>query len=675
NRLPTGFSMPTFTLLGQMVVRLPFITKTSLGHEVLHQWFGNAVEVDYSQGNWAEGLTTDLADQTFAVQEGRGPIFRKNQLIKYESYIHKGNRMPLDKFEGVSGKQELHEADLRAVGYAKCSMVFHMLQQRMGEKKFLAALQDFYFRMRFRTAGWSDLAESFNKVAGTNLDTFFKQWLTRDDIPSLAIDELYVETNKNGQWLVFKLRQNAKKPYSLEVPVVIETMSGTIHQRIAIDAAAKEVRILVTSLVKTLVLDPDYDLMRHLAPTELPPVWSQFEGAPKKLAIMAPDSKARFQPLLDVLAGTGVKIEMKVPDKVTNKDLTGASLLFLGTDTAPARALFAKPELPTGGFTIDVRPHPFKQNGVAVLVASAGPEETAKAAHKLSHYGKYSYLHFEQGRTVEKRTTPSEEGQRYSVLEPPRGEPTSSSMPFEKIIDKLSDDRVVYVGEIHTSLEDHLLQQQVIEALYQQNPNLAIGMEMYSRHDQKILDSYIFGKINEWEFLKKSHWFENWRFDYRLYRGILDFARNNRIPVIGLNIDKEIVNKVFKEGGTFGLSKEEMQKVPPERNLDLPGYQERIFSAFMMHRQETGPAAEKFSGFLQSQALWDETMAATTATYLKDHPEKRMVVIAGREHVAPGHARGDASRKENGSRSRRIQSSQSGRGGRPQGGRFHNGDQ
>ena len=54
NILPTGNSMPTFTLLGNQVVRLPFIVKTSLGHEILHQWFGNSVYIDFVC-NWAEG--------------------------------------------------------------------------------------------------------------------------------------------------------------------------------------------------------------------------------------------------------------------------------------------------------------------------------------------------------------------------------------------------------------------------------------------------------------------------------------------------------------------------------------------------------------------------------------------------------------------------------------------
>ena len=63
--LPTGFGMPTLTYIGADVLRLPFIRATSLGHEILHNWWGNGVYVDYEQGNWSEGLTTFMADYAF----------------------------------------------------------------------------------------------------------------------------------------------------------------------------------------------------------------------------------------------------------------------------------------------------------------------------------------------------------------------------------------------------------------------------------------------------------------------------------------------------------------------------------------------------------------------------------------------------------------------------------
>lgn len=70
NILPTGYALPTFTLLGREVVRLPFIVKTSLAHEILHQWFGNYVYIDHAHGNWAEGLTSYLSD--YFLEENRG---------------------------------------------------------------------------------------------------------------------------------------------------------------------------------------------------------------------------------------------------------------------------------------------------------------------------------------------------------------------------------------------------------------------------------------------------------------------------------------------------------------------------------------------------------------------------------------------------------------------------
>ncbi len=98
NRLPTGYSMPTFTLLGQMVLRLPFIKDTSLGHEIVHSWFGNAVEVDYSKGIGAEGLASFLADHAYREEKGEGAEDRKESITRYLSYVHKESAIPLSVF-------------------------------------------------------------------------------------------------------------------------------------------------------------------------------------------------------------------------------------------------------------------------------------------------------------------------------------------------------------------------------------------------------------------------------------------------------------------------------------------------------------------------------------------------------------------------------------------------
>ena len=72
NWFPTGYGMPSYTLLGGQVLRLPFIPYTSFGHEIAHNWWGNSVFVDPAEGNWCEGLTTWCADYHYKELESPG---------------------------------------------------------------------------------------------------------------------------------------------------------------------------------------------------------------------------------------------------------------------------------------------------------------------------------------------------------------------------------------------------------------------------------------------------------------------------------------------------------------------------------------------------------------------------------------------------------------------------
>ena len=175
----------------------------------------------------------------------------------------------------------------------------------------------------------------------------------------------------------------------------------------------------------------------------------------------------------------------------------------------------------------------------------------------------------------------------------------------------------------------------MIRALFAQNPKLAIGMEMFSREAQPVLDRYVAGELSERQFLKQSGYFSKWSFDYRLYREIINFARHNKLPIVALNQEKEIVSKVFKEGAA-ALTAEELAKIPADRDLAIPGYRERITEVFAMHGRHGAP--EQLNGFFQAQALWDETMAESVTTFLTTHPESRMVVLAGQGHTDKGTA-------------------------------------
>jgi len=632
NRLPTGFAVPTFTLLGQAVVRLPFIVDTSLGHEILHEWFGNSVRMDTSQGNWAEGLTTYLADQAFAVDEGQGATFRKEQLVKYQSLVPATNTMKAADFVGGVSHLEKDQELPRAIGYNKVGMLFHMLRRSVGDEAFFTGLRDFVSRMRSQPATWSDLITSLTTAAGHDLTDFFEQWLQRADLPSLAVQDLSVKTEAGQPVVSFTLSQENAPPYQLEVPITLRTAHGEIRRTVTLAAKEAAVQVPLATEPLELVVDEDYDLMRRLVADELPPVWSRFQGATDKIVVQGNEAdRQRFAPLMTKLTEMGCRFVDA--GELQDDELGKASLLFLGTDSKQARALFAKPPHPATGFTLDVHPNPLNPEMVAVLVSTASLEETQAAVPKLGHYGKYGFLHFEGGRVLEKRSRASDIGMIFQLSEAPSGMAMPNTLSYEQILDSLLHSRVVYVGETHDSYRDHVLQLNLVRDLYQRDHHLAIGMEMFNGTSQAALDRFVAGEVDERAFLKESHYFQTWGFDYRLYRDVLAFARAKKIPVLGLNLEKKTVSTVFKDGGLAALDEATRAGLPEDRDLDLPGYRERLKQAFGAH----GPQAAQqgnFTNFLQAQALWDETMAASIAAYLTDHTETRMVVLAGRGHVA-----------------------------------------
>jgi len=155
--------MPSFTLLGSQVLRLPFLLRSSYPHEILHNWWGNSVYPDYDDGNWSEGLTAYLADHLGAEQRGRGAEYRRGVLQKYSDYVSDDRDFALTQF------RSRHGSSTEAVGYGKSAMFFHMLRLAMGDDSFRAGLSDFYAANTFKRAGYSQLRRSFERASGREL--------------------------------------------------------------------------------------------------------------------------------------------------------------------------------------------------------------------------------------------------------------------------------------------------------------------------------------------------------------------------------------------------------------------------------------------------------------------------------------------------------------------------
>src|SRR5262249_26290673 len=149
-----------FTLLGEQVIRFPFILHSSYPHELLHNWWGNGVFVAFAGDNWCEALPAYLAAHLTAEQRGQGAEHRRAILERYTTYFTPENDFPLSRF------QSRHDAVTEAVGYGKTAMVFNMLREKVGDAQFTEALQEFYRDNRFRLASFDDIRKSFEAATG-----------------------------------------------------------------------------------------------------------------------------------------------------------------------------------------------------------------------------------------------------------------------------------------------------------------------------------------------------------------------------------------------------------------------------------------------------------------------------------------------------------------------------
>ncbi len=196
--------------------------------------------------------------------------------------------------------------------------------------------------------------------------------------------------------------------------------------------------------------------------------------------------------------------------------------------------------------------------------------------------------------------------------------------------DKLAGAKYVIVGESHDSLEDHALQLRVYD-LMTSSRRVALGMEMFQRPFQEPLDLYVRGEIDEAAMLERTEWKTRWGFETELYRPLWEAARKKSLPIIALNVQRELTKRVSAVGVSALTEEERSQLVDLDLSReDYRSWLEDIFSGHGMKMDR-----EKFDRFYEAQVLWDETMADTAVNALRQRPGDldAILIIAGRGHA------------------------------------------
>lgn len=415
----TGFGMPGFTLLGPGVIRLPFILNSSLPHELLHNWWGNSVYVDYDRGNWCEGLTTYLADHWQQELLQAGGDYRRQSLMSFQDYTRSAKDFPLREF------RQRFNFSSQAIGYGKGMMFFHMLKLRLGDDVFKQGLRDLYQNYQGQSISYEEIEESFQKTSGKNLTSFFKQWLDSTGAPKLQLVKLEAGPGPSSQagakfQVSFELQQVSPQIYDLDIPLRWILRDGSRHDSLVkLNTKQAVFQFLFDQAPRSLTVDPDFELWRDLAVEERPVSFSNVFGA-RKIFVVGTDAKVSETFAQTWQSALESQISLEKEPFLKNLPTEGAVVL-LG-DSPQYEEIMLKElagqdfKLSPDAVTIFGQTYPKHESQTALVARSTKHpgltlawirgSQTEDLAPRLLHYGKYGVLVFAAKGTPLKSTWP-----------------------------------------------------------------------------------------------------------------------------------------------------------------------------------------------------------------------------------------------------------------------------
>jgi aminopeptidase N len=403
----TGYGMPSFTLLGERIIRFPFILHSSYPHELLHNWWGNSVYVDFETGNWCEGITAYMADHLIKEQRGQGDEYRRTTLQKFADYVTPENDFPVAEF------LSRYNSASEAIGYGKVGTIFHMLRQKLGDENYIRAIQRFNRENAFKVASWEDIEASFQSVSDEDLGPFFKQWINRKGAPELELAEVDFDGQKVSFTILQKQQEDA---FFMELPMFVYTTAGYEYHTVKIDTKRNDFSIDAKAPVTGIKLDPKYDVFRVLHPDEVPASLSKAYGADETVFVlpgsMDLSTQKRYTDFIEQWKSGNSGAFETVKDSELSSIPADKTVWILGYQNklAPEMkyALQGQDfETKVGGITIQKKEistdknstiltakHPANKDEVLVFFSIEKEEAIAGLVRKLPHYGKYSFLSF-----------------------------------------------------------------------------------------------------------------------------------------------------------------------------------------------------------------------------------------------------------------------------------------
>jgi uncharacterized iron-regulated protein len=151
---------------------------------------------------------------------------------------------------------------------------------------------------------------------------------------------------------------------------------------------------------------------------------------------------------------------------------------------------------------------------------------------------------------------------------------------YDKLLKASASADVLFFGEQHDNSLVHWLQLELTKDLAEKKP-LVLGAEMIEADNQKQLNQYLAGQINQKAFDTLARLWPNHKTDYK---PLVDFAKEKQFPFIATNVPRRYASLVYKQGfeALNKLTADEKAFIAPlpiAYDPELPGYKNMLAMA------------------------------------------------------------------------------------------------
>ena len=444
NFFTTGYGMPTATLLGGDVIQHMAMMAQRAGgkippgyidHELVHCWWGNGVFVDYGTGNWCEALTSYCSNYLRKEWESaeEGAKHRRGTRARFAARVAPSKDYPVRRF---TGKTEEVDND---IGYGKGSMIFHTLRRAVGDEAFFGGLQDVVKEFTGKRASWDDFRRAFEKRSGRKLGPLMDPLLDRTGAPVIVLEGAAAKADAEG-WQVTGSIVQRGDPWSLPVPLVLETAAGRETTTVDVAGERTPFTIRTRSVPLRVLLDPESECWRGFAPGEKPAMLDSALHDPAGLDCMTVPSPAGdpYAVVVEAVRARGAGVSVMGEDGSFDPPPAPPgerSVLVLGhlEDNPTLRAILglATPPVRIDGKRVTVGGQRFEGEDIALLLSTrhprnrdrtltvyAGMSDAALAgARRIFFYGGDGIVVFKAGRPVLRIEAEGEGSSRAPLLD------------------------------------------------------------------------------------------------------------------------------------------------------------------------------------------------------------------------------------------------------------------